>query len=70
MELPRQQEVGPIPRRRQRFYKDQGRWYFKTREGVSIGPFDRINLAVAGSRDYIQCMRQTPDLEQVIRNYN
>jgi hypothetical protein len=69
MELHRGTELGPLPRRRQRFFKDNGFWYFFTREGVSVGPFDRINMAVAGSREYIQCVRQTPDLEQVLRHY-
>ena len=69
MELCRIDEVGPAPKRRQRFFKDKGFWYFKTREGIAVGPFDRINLAVAGSRDYINCVRQTPALEEVLRNY-
>ena len=70
MEINRETESGPFPRRRQRFFKDQGFWYFKTREGVAVGPFDRINLAVAGSREYIHCVRETPDLQAVIRRYN
>ena len=69
MELHRQAEIGPLPRRRQRFFKDGGFWYFNTREGGAVGPFDRINLAVAGSREYIQCVRHTPDLEDVLRRY-
>lgn len=69
MEQHRQSELGSIPRRRQRFFKEDGFWYFSTREGVAVGPFDRINLAVAGSRDYIESVRSTPDLEEVIRRY-
>jgi len=70
MEIHRQAEQGVLPQRRQRFFRDKGFWYFKTREGVAVGPFDRINLAVTGSREYIHCMQQTPDLEKILRRYN
>ncbi len=69
MEFNRRTEKGNIPRRKQRFFKVNGFWYFNTREGVAVGPFDRINMAVVGSREYIQCVRQTPKLKSVIEHY-
>lgn len=70
MELHRQTELGPLPRRRQRFFKDRGFWYFKTREGIAVGPFDRINQAVSGSREYIHCVAPSPRLQQTLRHYS
>ena len=66
MERYRQTEEGIIPRRGQRFYKEKGCWYYKTREGAAVGPFSHIHFAVASSREYIHCVRQSPKLEDVI----
>ena len=33
-------ENGPVPMRTDRFFAVNSAWYFATREGASIGPFD------------------------------
>lgn len=38
---PRSGEMGPVTYyRSDRFYSENGGWYFKTREGEELGPFD------------------------------
>ena len=38
---PRRGEIGPVTYyRTDRFYSENGGWYFKTREGEELGPFD------------------------------
>jgi Domain of unknown function (DUF6316) len=45
-----------IPVRTDRFFAAQGAWYFSTREGSSIGPFDDKNDARKGLDDFIEFM--------------
>ncbi|WP_240472816.1 DUF6316 family protein [Dasania marina] len=46
----------PVPVRTDRFFAAQGAWYFSTREGSSIGPFDDKNEARRGLNDFIEFM--------------
>ncbi|MCR8923031.1 DUF6316 family protein [Dasania sp. GY-MA-18] len=46
----------PIPVRTDRFFAAQGAWYFSTREGSSIGPFEDKNEAKRGLEDFIEFM--------------
>lgn len=43
----------PIPHRCDRFFKLKHAWYFTTREGFSMGPFDSYELAKSGAKDYL-----------------
>lgn len=42
-----------IPDRSDRVFEDNGYWYFHTREGVRVGPFDSKELALKGTNDYV-----------------
>ncbi len=42
-----------IPSRANRFYKLSDNWYFTTREGLSMGPYDSQEEAKTGTSDYI-----------------
>lgn len=46
-------EEGAPPSRTQRYYQKDNYWYYTTREGVSIGPFDTLADAETGVRDFI-----------------
>lgn len=36
----REGEIGDVPPRSGRFFTQDGKWFFSTREGKPIGPFD------------------------------
>ena len=63
-------EQGTPPTRSSRFYKRGKYWYFRTREGAPIGPFDRLSEAIAWSNDYIEYLRHAPSLSEVLANYS
>ena len=42
-----------VPHRGDRFFKLANNWYFTTREGFSMGPYDSHELAEKGTGDYI-----------------
>lgn len=44
---------GQVPDRSDRVFQKDGYWYFHTREGVQIGPFDSHELALKGANDYV-----------------
>ncbi len=49
-------EMGNVPVRSDRFFAAQGEWFFSTREGTSIGPFDNKGEASKGLDDFIEFM--------------
>lgn len=46
-------ENGSVPDRHGRFLQKEGYWYYSTREGVDIGPFDNRNDAEVGVGEFI-----------------
>lgn len=42
-----------LPSRGSRFFKLGDSWYFSTREGFSMGPYDSRELAGKGAEDYL-----------------
>lgn len=51
----RQGEQGQAPTSRSsRFFEQDNYWYYTTREGVSIGPFDHRADAEVGCSDFIE----------------
>lgn len=48
----RKGESGEIPYRSGRFFCAGGKWYFSTREGDDVGPFESLDLARAGLVEY------------------
>ena len=49
-------EQGGIPMRSSRFFAAQGTWFFATREGAPIGPFEDREEAEQGLKDFIEFM--------------
>lgn len=45
-----------VPMRTDRFFAAQGEWFFSTREGAPIGPFDDKPEARKGLNDFIEFM--------------
>lgn len=46
-------EQGSIPERQDRIFQKADYWYYKTREGVDIGPFDTRTDAESGANEFI-----------------
>lgn len=46
-------EKGAVPNRNGRFVQKDGYWYYTTREGVDIGPFDSRDDAEVGVGEFI-----------------
>lgn len=53
MDKLRNGEHGDIPMRTDRFFTVNSTWYFSTREGASIGPFENKSEARKGLRDFL-----------------
>ncbi|MBT8139207.1 MAG: hypothetical protein KJP25_05545 [Gammaproteobacteria bacterium] len=54
--MQRKGEAGPVPSRCERFYSLRSEWFFATREGASVGPFDTLESANSGLSDYLDFM--------------
>ena len=46
-------ELGAVPLRTDRFFAVNTAWYFATREGASVGPFESKTEAQNGLRDFL-----------------
>lgn len=62
MDRPRFGEKVPSLDRRQRYFKKGDLWYCNTREGQSIGPYDRLTDAIFGCGGYIKQLQHAPIL--------
>ncbi|WP_235015389.1 DUF6316 family protein [Oceanicoccus sp. KOV_DT_Chl] len=56
MTINRDGEAGGTPMRSDRFFAAQGEWFFSTREGSPIGPFEDKDDARNGLKDFIEFM--------------
>lgn len=54
MKVNRQGEIGQPPPRSTRIFNMESHWYFSTREGTDVGPFDSRDEANGGLQDFIQ----------------
>ena len=63
-------EAGPIPERNGRFLKQNGYWYYSTREGVDIGPFDSREEAEIGVGEFIDFIcAADPKIREALEQY-
>jgi len=71
MEPNREGEQGSVPERSGRFLKKHGYWYYSTREGVDIGPFDSRSEAEVGVGEFIDfiCAAEPQVLEALKHHY-
>lgn len=51
--LNRYGESGGVPERASRVYRQDEYWWYLTREGVHVGPFDTRSEAECGVRDFV-----------------
>ncbi len=47
--------------RRSRFFERDGLWYFATREGIDVGPFDQLDEAKEGADIFLQYINAHPE---------
>ncbi|MBU3068409.1 hypothetical protein KOI40_01190 [Aestuariicella sp. G3-2] len=70
MKALRQGETGRPPERNDRFFKKDEYWYYTTREGVDIGPFDSEDDAITGCSDFIEFIfTSDPDFPSTLEQY-
>ncbi|NIB39663.1 hypothetical protein HBA55_08705 [Pseudomaricurvus alkylphenolicus] len=63
-------EQGAPPTRSERFFESDGYWYYTTREGVDIGPFDRLEDAQVGCSDFVDFISSTdPNFPKTLEQY-
>ena len=63
-------ERGVVPARRSRFYQAEEYWYYRTREGIDIGPFDTQADAVQGVGEFIEyVLHQNPAFTEILAGY-
>ena len=53
MKVNRNGENGNVPARNDRFFQSEEYWYYTTREGVDIGPFDTLEDASHGVEEFV-----------------
>lgn len=63
-------EQGNIPGRNSRFIQKGGYWYYTTREGVDIGPFDSAKDAELGVSEFIDFLCESePKVTDLLKLY-
>jgi hypothetical protein len=63
-------ESGAMPSRQNRFFQQYEYWYYRTREGIDIGPFDTLSDAQNGVREFIDyVVNQNPKFVDVLSRY-
>jgi len=63
-------EEGFTPNRSRRFLEKNGYWYYRTREGVDIGPFDSLTEAESGASEFIDfILHAEPDIIHTLEKY-
>ena len=63
-------ETGAVPVRTDRLFREQGYWYYSTREGMNIGPFDQKTDAEQGAAEFIEYVSSTePEIISRITDY-
>jgi hypothetical protein len=63
-------ERGEIPSRKGRYIQKGGYWYYTTREGVDIGPFDTLTETEHGVEEFIDFIQASaPMASDVLKRY-
>ena len=64
------QSASVSPQRSDRYFKLSDYWYFITREGATLGPYDSKNQAQDAVADYIQFVNQaTPAMLKLLATH-
>lgn len=68
--MKRKEEEGFVPVRSDRFFTQHNYWYFRTREGLDIGPFGTLLEATIGVDGFIDFLNEAePDIVDRITQY-
>lgn len=68
--LNRDGEKGSTPARTGRYIQKDGYWYYTTREGVDIGPFDSRDDAEIGVGEFIEFIQASEyHVSDVLKQY-
>lgn len=63
-------EAGTVPSRSGRFLQKDNYWYYTTREGVDIGPFDSREDAEVGVGEFIDFIcASEPKVADILKQY-
>jgi hypothetical protein len=63
-------EQGTVPVRQGRYLQKDGYWYYTTREGVDIGPFDNRVDAENGVGEFIDFIQASePKVSDLLKQY-
>ena len=63
-------ENGNAPSRSNRLFQQESYWYYRTREGVAIGPFDSRDEAEVGVNDFVDFMSHAgQEMSQTLSMY-
>ena len=63
-------EIGRVPLRSDRLFTKSSYWYFRTREGMDIGPFDSISEAADGVTGFVEFLQAAePEVVSRIADY-
>lgn len=63
-------EEGSVPDRKGRFLQKDRYWYYSTREGVDIGPFDSRADAEVGVGEFIDFIcASEPKIADILKQY-
>ncbi|MEJ2416366.1 MAG: DUF6316 family protein [Exilibacterium sp.] len=66
----RKGEQGKIPTRSERTFQKFNYWYYSTREGVDIGPFDSKEDAQIGAGEFIEFIQSAePGMIATLEQY-
>ena len=63
-------EQGPIPGRSERIFQKQEYFYYRTREGIDIGPFDTEADAIRGVQDFVNFLLDDPHSAETLSYYS
>ena len=64
------EQMNEVPTRNSRFFEEDGYWYYNTREGVAIGPFDTQSEAETGVSDFIDfILHAEPSVSETLAKY-
>ncbi len=59
-----------LPSRSNRYFQQGDYWYYSTREGVNIGPFDTLHEAETGASDFIDfIIHAEPAIVETLERY-
>ena len=63
-------ESGSVPVRHSRIFQKYDYWYYRTREGIEIGPFDTMAEAQQGVTEFIDyVVNQNPNYLDILSRY-